>query len=64
MLKIEFKTGNAAFNDPCTGEPNAIYERNECIRILKEITKRLENGYSEGSCMDLNGNKVGTWELR
>ena len=64
MLKIEFKTGGAAFNDPYTGEPNEIYERNECVRILKGIIEKLENDYSEGACMDINGNKVGTWELK
>ena len=64
MLKIEFKTGGAAFNDPYTGEPNGLYERNECIRILNGIIEKLENDYSEGSCMDINGNKVGTWELK
>lgn len=64
MIKIEFKTDGAAFNDPYTGEPNGMCEREECIRILKGVIEKLENGYSEGACMDINGNKVGTWELR
>jgi hypothetical protein len=64
MMKIEFKTGGAAFNDPYTGEPFEMYEREECIRILKEIIEKLKNGYSEGVCMDINGVKVGTWKLK
>lgn len=63
MLKIEFKTGNAAFNDPYTGEPDDIYLRHESVRILEEVVTKIGNGYTEGSCIDLNGNKVGSWEL-
>lgn len=63
MLKIEFKTGNAAFNDPYTGEPDDINLRYESVRILKEVVAKIESGYTEGSCIDLNGNKVGTWKL-
>ena len=54
MFKVEIKTGNAAF------EGNPEYE---VKRILKEIEKKLESGYTSGSCMDINGNKVGKWSL-
>ena len=64
MLKIELKTGCAAFRDIFTGDPNERCERKECVRILKEVIEKLENGYSNGVCMDINGNKVGTWELK
>ena len=64
MLEIKFKTGNAAFCDPYTGEEDKYYEGLETQRILNEIIKKIEVGYREGSCIDLNGNKVGPWELR
>lgn len=54
MFKVEIKTGNAAF------EGNPEYE---VKRILKEIEKKIEQGFSSGVCMDINGNKVGNWLL-
>jgi hypothetical protein len=52
MITITIKTGNAAF------EPDPNYE---LARILKEIAKKLENGYDpeDISIMDINGNNVG-----
>jgi hypothetical protein len=40
----------------------------ECSRILREIADKLDrtDGRSNlvtGSCVDVNGNKVGTWSL-
>ena len=68
MFKLEIKTGGAAFCDG-DGQENAYYEILEVNRILKEIQDELM-GYAEamidhasGSCMDLCGNKVGTWKL-
>ena len=55
MLSVNIKTGNAAFED---------YEVEECVRILKEVCNKLESGYTYGSCIDINGNKVGEWELK
>ena len=63
MLKIEFKTGNAAFCDDYTGEPDDYSLRCESVRILKEVVSKIENGYTEGSCADIYGNKVGSWKL-
>ena len=54
MFEIKFSTGNAAFED---------YETEECVRILKEVCNKLESGYTYGSCIDINGNKVGEWKL-
>ena len=48
MLKIEFKTGNAAFCDDYTGEPDDYSLRYESVRILKEVVSKIENGYTEG----------------
>lgn len=64
MFEIKFTTGNAAFHDEMTGELDSYMEALECQRILQEIIKKLEVGYRDGSCIDLNGNKVGTWKLK
>ena len=54
MLKIEIETGNAAFED----------DRNmELERILRQIAERLENGEDAGRVLDINGNKVGSFEM-
>ena len=61
MLKIEIKTGNAAFCNPETGEEDMYYEGFELSRILRQIADRIDSGMTSGSCIDLNGNKVGKW---
>lgn len=61
MLKIEIKTGNAAFCDPFTGEPSEFDEAIECKRLLEGICRELEDGATSGSIIDINGNKVGQW---
>lgn len=62
MLKIEIKTGNAAFMNE-DDEFDAYYGGKEIARILKEVTDDIQNGYETGSVNDINGNKVCTWEL-
>ena len=57
MLKIEIKTGNAAFCDPFTGEPNEFDEAIECKRLLEDICRKLEDGATSGNIIDINGNK-------
>jgi len=52
MLKINFATGNEAFQGDETGET---------VRILREIAKKIEEGREVGPVMDLNGNKIGAW---
>lgn len=54
MLKIEFATDNAAFTEDSGPE---------CARILREIARDVEHGVTEGTCIDINGNKVGEWSL-
>lgn len=61
MLKIEIKTGNAAFCDPCNGNESEYWEAVELKRILEDICIKLEYGVTSGSCIDINGNKVGHW---
>lgn len=54
MFKVEIETGNAAFED----------DRNmELARILRQIAERLENGEDAGRVLDINGNKVGSFEM-
>ena len=54
MFKMEFKTGNAAFED---------YAEQEISRILKEIADKVENGSTGGKVRDINGNTIGEWDL-
>ena len=62
MLKIEIKTGGAAFMNE-DDEFDAYYGGEEIKRILQEVVDDIQNGYTEGAAMDINGNKVCTWEL-
>lgn len=54
MFKIEFRTGNAAFED------NAGLE---VARILRELSDKAEHGELEGLIRDVNGNTIGKWGL-
>lgn len=54
MVKIEFRTDNAAFDDrPAT----------EAGRILREIARQIEQGeHMDGAMIfDENGNRIGRW---
>jgi len=55
MFNLSLRTANAAF-----GENGTHYE---VARILREIADDIESsGNLNGSVMDYNGNKVGTYE--
>lgn len=58
MMRIKFDTTNAAFDEECGGGLEW-----QSIEILKEIIEKLENGTKEGNCFDVNGNKVGEWNV-
>lgn len=62
MLRIEFKTGNAAFRDE-----DENLDRYAVANFLKEksedIAEDIENGYINGVLIDINGRKVGSWTL-
>ena len=63
-MKIQFSTEGAAFkNEYENSTMNDIYTREEIARILKKIASLVESGISYGSVMDINGNKIGSWEL-
>lgn len=60
MLKLEIKTGNAAFSE----DDVLTYEgRYEVARLLRKISVQIEQGDNDGVIMDINGNKVGRWSL-
>lgn len=60
MLKLEIKTGGAAFSE----DDALTYEgRSEIARLLRKISVKIETGDSDGVIMDINGNKVGRWTL-
>ncbi|RHS68179.1 hypothetical protein DW954_02255 [Clostridium sp. AM45-5] len=61
MLKIEIETGNAVFCDPYTGEEDRHFEGFELNRILEGIKMKIAEGYTNGTCFDINGNRVGWW---
>ena len=60
MLKIEIKTGNAAYseNDKLTWDG-----RYELAANLKAIANMIKDGGDNGEILDYNGNKVGKWEV-
>ena len=60
MLKIEIKTGGAAYSDEDVLTTEGRYELQ---RNLMDISRKLTNGCNEGVIMDINGNKVGTWSV-
>jgi hypothetical protein len=53
MFTMKFKTQNEAFDSGV-----------EVSRILRAVAEKIDQDYSEGTVMDLNGNAVGQWELR
>lgn len=65
MFKLEIKTGNAAFRDESRTDRHGDYVLDpyatEVRRILLDVIRKLEAGYTDGSVIDVNGNKVGRW---
>lgn len=60
MFELKIKTGGAAYRDDDGDLDKTSYELR---RNLKEVEQKLENGYTDGYVMDINGNKVGQWSL-
>ncbi len=64
MFKLEVSTDGAAFADQATGEGLDRYQaRLEILKIVGAAAARIEDGETEGSCRDSNGNTVGSWSL-
>lgn len=36
----------------------------ELARLLREVTSLVEDGWQGGPCLDVNGNRVGSWALQ
>nr|DAH72697.1 MAG TPA: hypothetical protein [Bacteriophage sp.] len=60
MLKIEIKTGGAAYSEDDVLTTEGRYELQ---RNLMDICRQITNGCNEGYIMDINGNKVGNWSV-
>ena len=63
MFKLRINTANAAFHDTAGDMPDVYAKRGEVRRILYRVIEDIAIGKSEGSCVDMNGNIVGTWHL-
>ncbi len=64
---LRFKTSNAAFMDQSAAdgeEDHAAARAVESALILRTIARRLDDGATEGTVRDSNGNTVGEWKLR
>lgn len=53
---LTINCNNAAFQD------GDLHE--ELSRILQDIASRVSSGRSKGSAVDINGNTVGTFEIK
>ena len=64
-MKIEIKTGNAAFHAPngYDEEIDRYVTARELKDIFSSICNHIKAGNTKGVCIDCNGNKVGKWEL-
>ena len=60
MLKIEIKTGGAAYSED---DVLTFEGRLELKRNLENISRKIVDGYDDGVIMDINGNKVGKWSV-
>jgi hypothetical protein len=60
-FKIEFKTSNAAFCNPDTGEFDEFYARAEISTLLRDVEHHISRGRMSGWLIDSNGNTVGDW---
>ncbi len=54
MLRIEIATDNDAF------VPNPYQELS---RLVRGVADKMDNGCDGGNILDVNGNKVGRWDL-
>ena len=58
MFKLEINTDGAAFRDE---DGNLDKNGSEVCRLLKSIAEKINDGYTNVSLLDINGNKVGEW---
>lgn len=58
MVKIEIRTGGAAFRNE-----DETLDTTEIVRILRSAAQKIENGLEKGVFMDINGNSVGNFDI-
>ena len=56
MLKLTIRTANAAFHDDVDAQA-------ECARILRSAAIAIERGTRGAPLHDINGNRVGRFDL-
>jgi hypothetical protein len=56
MLKLTIDTSNAAFDG------DDLYT--ECAKILRDVATAIEHGTRGGPLHDINGNRVGRFDLK
>lgn len=54
MMRIEFETNGQAFED---------YGDREVSRVLAVIAEKVSRGMDKDIIVDIDGNKIGKWEL-
>lgn len=64
-MKIEIKTGNAAFHDCDVENEYADYYTTaaELDRIFGQISRAVAEGRTDGKVIDSNGNICGEWKI-
>lgn len=57
-FQMSINLDNAAFRDD-----EEHLDPTDLARLLRQVAKRVEDGWNVGTCLDVNGNKVGRWEI-
>lgn len=55
-FKLNIETDNEAFDEDWK-------MRNSLEGILESVINKIDEGYTEGICRDINGNNVGDWSI-
>ena len=55
---MQFNCDNAAFYDQ-----DEDFDSSEVVRILTDVRRKVASGEVTGNIRDINGNRVGSWEL-
>ena len=58
MVTVKFRTGNAAF----MREDESI-DLDYIASVLEKVADDIRNGYTDKNIMDINGNKVGYFNV-
>lgn len=61
MFRMEINTENDAFQ--INGEKSNVAMAYEIDRIMNSVRNGIRHGFTEGQCVDINGNVVGRWSV-